>query len=511
MLSLLKSLSSSGKGRRAAGDPSRARRGRADRRTLRFEGLDERKMLSWTFMVYADAATDLGDSTLAQFQEMANVGSTADVDIVFQVASPGNTGGKTTSLFDGHADARRGRIERQDTLTQQWGTHVAGADVQDPATLANFVTWAINTYDPQKTHDYALVLSGHGGGIDGSCSLAMAELSTALDSLPQMALLAFDSCLMGTIEVAYQFRANASVFVASEELVANTGFDYQPFLEKLAGAPGARAEDLARDIVTSYAAYYEAHGDPTRTLAALDLSALREARADGPHAAVRQFSDLMWAQGTGADWIALWRARDAAQQFNATPATGRPYPGRDLVDVMARLRSTAGVSPEIAAAAGDVISAVEAAVLEKWAGAARTANGLSIYFPAPRDGNYAFCYATENLRFAADVPWKRIVDRVSLIDAAALDAGSGQPATRQVAPGQSSSVDVRTLDNPGAQGYVATVETVSPTQSLDLFGTRLGTSPGCGGPPSGASPSASPPGPGQSPDQGAPKQEPQPR
>jgi Ca2+-binding RTX toxin-like protein len=98
---------------------------------------------------------------------------------------------------------------------------------------------------------------------------------------------------------------------------------------------------------------------------------------------------------------------------------------------MTRLAQAPCVSSQIAADAGDVVNAVEAAVLAKYAGAERNANGLSIYCPSPGDGDYRQDY-TFDLRWAVDTQWDQVAADLGPRHApgAVLDADPEAPGQR---------------------------------------------------------------------------------
>ncbi len=166
----------------------------------------------------------------------------------------------------------------------------------DPKELAKFVSWAMKEYPAKR---YVLVIWDHGDGFRDSALPVSAplkymstdkgayrtishdqtngdflynyELQTALGAcLPKpkepqksdddrpLAVLGFDACLMGMVEVSYAMRDFADFMVASEDLVPGTGWDYADWLRQLVDDPDAFSpQDLARLLVTSYEKFYE--------------------------------------------------------------------------------------------------------------------------------------------------------------------------------------------------------------------------------------------------------------
>lgn len=79
-----------------------------------------------------------------------------------------------------------------------------------------------------------------------------------------------DACLMGATEIASALKDYADVYVASEELVLGTGYDYSKLLLPLS-QKGASVTDFAKHVVRSFQATY---GKLTHdyTQSAIDLS-----------------------------------------------------------------------------------------------------------------------------------------------------------------------------------------------------------------------------------------------
>ena len=115
----------------------------------------------WTVIVYSAADDDvLEENMWFDVNEMELVGSNSQMNIVVQMDryDRGFTG-------DGDwSDTRRYLIQQDNDLN-----HIASpvvqsigeADMGDPQTLEDFVTWAIQNYPAKK---YALIMSDHGGG-----------------------------------------------------------------------------------------------------------------------------------------------------------------------------------------------------------------------------------------------------------------------------------------------------------------------------------------------------------
>ncbi|MCX7426294.1 MAG: clostripain-related cysteine peptidase [Planctomycetia bacterium] len=396
---------------RSAGGRSLGRDASEGWRLARLEQLEDRRMLSWTVMVYMDG-DDAGPARLAtqipgNFQELAAVGSTDDVHFVAQIDSIG-----CPTVFGGQKGARRGLIQQGNTPSTSWGTRLGNVDSGDPDSLIGFVQWAIQDY---PADNYALILWDHGAGHAGVCwddtsgtHLSMMGLTEALNVIPYMDVLAFDACLMGMVEVASQVAGEADVMVASEELVPGAGYDYS-FVSQLVVDPSMSAASLANNMVQYYGDYY-ATREPRATLSAVNLSKIGDSTT-GLVGALETLANTMTMSATQGDWNALAAARNAAYKYGKWSPTSLPFPSHDVVDLLTRLCDTPGVSASVVAAATGVISAHADAIIACRRGSQATANGLAIYSPAPGDEDRSADY-NYDLNFLVDTQWAEVANGI---------------------------------------------------------------------------------------------------
>ncbi len=319
-------------------------------------------LAEWTFIVYLDADDNtLEEAALADFLEMASVGSNGKLNIVVQLD---RTPAYDSSYGD-WTDCRR-------FLITKGATPADGNEVMDigevnmgnPATLVNFAEWAISNYPAEK---YALILSGHGKGWRGLCwdqtsgddNINMKELKSALTEITKangrpLDLLGFDACLMGMTEVAYEVHDYAAVMVASEHAEPSSGWPYDIIFTNVIANPDMNAAQLGNTIVGSY---YELHKEIGYTMAAIDLT-----RID---TVVKGLNDLSLAMLSSAD----------------------------------------NISTSIKTIAKELTAAIDEAVINekhgsKWAGS----HGLAIYFPAT-SAEFDSAYNTPQIALVNDTGW----------------------------------------------------------------------------------------------------------
>jgi len=217
----------------------------------------------WTIISYSDADDDvLEESMVFDVNEMELVGSNSQMNIVVQID-------RYSRGFDGDGnwtDTRRYLIQQDSDLN-----HIASpvvesigeADMGDPQTLIDFVTWAVKNYPAQK---YALIMSDHGGGWTGGfsdlsapdSSLTMPEIASAIETIRQntgvdkFELIGFDACLMGQIEVFGSLYPYSNYMVASEEVIPSYGWSYAAWLGQLAQNPAMDGAGAAESIISTY-------------------------------------------------------------------------------------------------------------------------------------------------------------------------------------------------------------------------------------------------------------------
>ena len=217
----------------------------------------------WTFMVYLDGDNNLESNAIDDFLEMAQFGSTTDLDIIVQF----DRIPEYDSSWGDWTTTKRFRVTRNMTpITEDQIEDIGEANMGDPQTLIDFVTWAQQSFPSDK---YALILWNHGDGwsremtrpgkesvcTDSTDSdrLNMKELQNAFSSIGgRLDLIGFDACLMSMIEVAYEIRDYGDVMVGSEEVEPDEGWPYQIILEGLQANPSWSAQSLAVAIVEAY-------------------------------------------------------------------------------------------------------------------------------------------------------------------------------------------------------------------------------------------------------------------
>ena len=357
------------------------------------EALEPRLLLAadWTVMVYLDADNNLEGAGIDDVNEMEQVGSTPEVDIVVQFdRTPwyDTTNGNWT-------DTRRGLIvaDNDPAVIATPFSSIGEVNMGSPAALSNFVVWATTTYPAPH---YALVIWDHGGGTAGLCvddtdwdMLTVEEVGVALRTAGvHMDVVAFDACLMGMMEVAHEIASYGDVMVGSEELVPWDGYPYDTVLGDLVGNPTWSAPQLADSMVTRYS---QAYGGWGATLSSVDLGAVPALSTE-----VDDLVDTILAED--ADWYNVSAARNASPYFGFSIDNFR--------DLGAFLNGLAGraTNTNVRQAALDAFTAYNTAILSNYTDPSAGGTGLSIYFPGVGD-MIDWYYTPGEFSFLADTSW----------------------------------------------------------------------------------------------------------
>lgn len=387
----------------------------------------------WTVMIFMNGDNNLESDAVLDFNEIAEVGGTADVNVVVQFDRYVPENALTEPDW---SDAYRFVVGKDTKAIPVNAVQSLGeVNMVAGAVLADFVIWAREHY---KADRYALILWGHGNGyrrigpetsqepcdeedappagarlskpitlpmgtlappVRGTSSdwttrgedmLYTSELTAALQLAlgkgNQLDLIGFDTCLMGMTEVAYAMRDVAKVMISSEDLEPGEGWDYTRWLAPLIANPSAYdARSLARLIVRSYKDSMREGSFEDRTLAAIDLTQTGDL--------VDLLSTLSGAliRDLGRQKRAVDEARRSCLYYapkSCERGTADCVFHVDLRKFTEGLAQSRFASAAVRRYARSVSDCIDAMVIDKYRGPLRVdhgSHGLAIYFPATRD------------------------------------------------------------------------------------------------------------------------------
>ncbi len=212
----------------------------------------------WTLMMYWD-----GDNSLEFTTEFAMktwehaLTSNADINIVALIDLKSVDG---TWIYDIEGGARN--------LVATWPE----MNTSSPLVLEKFIQFSMDKFPAKKT---MLDLQDHGYAWRGICQdetngdtlMSVHDIAVALNDIKAanrghgVDIVSCDACNMASVEMAYELRNTAPIFLASETTVPYDGFPYEMFITKLMNDPEMTPTELAVTIVHDYVTYYGSKWD----------------------------------------------------------------------------------------------------------------------------------------------------------------------------------------------------------------------------------------------------------
>lgn len=234
----------------------------------------------WTFLVYMAAANDLNPYAPLDIQEMMQVGSNENINVIVYLTLHEDNKPKFTSKL----------YVEKGSVTQIGDTMVR--DSGDVVTLEEALQWACVDY---PSDHIAVVLWNHGSGplnrsaeikpkgvcydfdtenylTDRDCLKAFSWAKDNLRGGQKFDIIAFDACLLASIEMAYALSPCANYMVASEDTIPGDGYEYAYILDQFV-TQTIDPLSFAQLMVRAYKQEYV--GTMDYTLSATDLSVLQ--------------------------------------------------------------------------------------------------------------------------------------------------------------------------------------------------------------------------------------------
>ena len=216
------------------------------------------------------------------------------------------------------------------------------------------------------------------------------EIKLALSYFPQLDILGFDACVMGMIEVAFEFKDQASFLIASEENEPGAGWPYHYFLYDLYFNPTMSPSAMCSTVVYNYS-LYDVPSSNNQTLSAVDLSQI-----DQVISSLNSFCSELVNNGI---WSEMKTYFPKAERF------GQNDPFYDLYD-LANLAWMNLTGQGIINASSALKSAINNAIISEWHEYEHPdAHGLSICFPQSKYSSDAYEYINGNIDFIPETNW----------------------------------------------------------------------------------------------------------
>ncbi len=364
---------------------------------------------SWTFMIYLDADNNLESAAIDDFNEMItglNGLGNANINVIVLID---RIAGYDDSNFLGETsnwvDARLFQINQTGSytkLTAEWLPDGTELNMGDPITLKNFINYCKTNFNSEH---YALILWNHGGGARSkdftttSSSLIEKDIcaddtsrdilfldevqqaiSAYFNSANKLDIIGFDACLMGTTEVAYEFRDYANVMVGSMASEWGDGWDYTALFQGMSPGSNDDPKELGKLVVKTF--HDSTTSETTQTLAAIDLTKLEDLKTS-----IDNFAIAIYKEDKKTD---IQKLRDNSYHFYENDYDSISFPYFDLNDLAIQIsQNSSYFSSNLVNSANQVIEYLSAAIIASYAGnsygnyyglGSDVKRGLSIFF-----------------------------------------------------------------------------------------------------------------------------------
>ena len=319
---------------------------------------------------YQDTVADSASYVIRDVQDMEQVGSNEDVQIIVMLSSI-NTEGNSNYYF----------IEKQsgepptDVIRSKILNSLGPEDMSNPETLKRFIEYGVENYPADH---YMLIINDRGSGWKGVCSdqengdgemMSLPELDYALSNY-NFEIILFNAPYMSMVEVAYQLKDEANYLVVLESnLLMKNILSASEWLQALANNPGINSKSLA--YIVAEAIHTTAGLD--NTISVIDLS-----KMDALTSKIADFDSLL-KSNIGDDWKEVLDARKTSPSFPIMYYVDLKKFCQNIQDTSTYLNST------IKSAAQAVENANDVAVVKMLSYPDLGYGGLSIHFPLTSD------------------------------------------------------------------------------------------------------------------------------
>ena len=360
---------------------------------------------SWTVLVYGHADHNLTSAMMEDLLEMEQAGGGSKFNIVTQVDI--NTQHRGTKLwkFKNKVDPELFKgVNRilvgsdTDNNPNSFNSDFLESlpednNMDDPEVLKDFIKWGADNFPADR---YGLILWNHGGqflGYGGDTQnntlknksvLSTENIKSSIlqsietSNINKFEFIAFDTCLMGGVEILSDFNGLCNVFFACPELDYGDGWDYNNALNYLKANPDVEINEFARKEVEIW---NEHHGGPMdlshKVHTAYDMSKFETFAIN-----FKAFSLELKKYGlSGGELVPEIRAEATHYSVASRSQAKSPTHFIDLGDFASKF-AIANVNQSLKQASLELVQSINDMVLAKALGSQRThVSGLSITYP----------------------------------------------------------------------------------------------------------------------------------
>lgn len=412
----------------------------------------------WTMLVFVQANNNLSSYAMKNFSDMAIVGSNSNLTTLVQWHAPNQTGiwryridkGKMVldECLKEHSDGTKaedlvnsmawavrkypsqkyslvlwnhgiGVIDPAWSKTHPWMPGNGQKISIDPAILAESprihldgITQphnARNLFDLVETSTRGILFNEHSRTYMDNQALkeALTKIKTNVLKNKKIDLLGMDACLMAMLEIAYQTRDCAEIFVGSQEVELAHGWDYHA-VTSLMSTKGISAHQIGQGIVRIYENFYK-NKIHFYTQSAINLGAVEQVRV-ALDSVVDSYRKCTALDKTLFADLARRARRSCVQFSSASYVDLHSYCNelQTLITSESNKYKTHASTDSLIRSIDAVKTALDRSIIASAAGQQlNRARGMSIYFPC---GKLDYSYAKTD--FALSSKWPLFVQEL---------------------------------------------------------------------------------------------------
>lgn len=361
------------------------------------------KAKKWNILIWLDGNNDLEKYLEENLEDMETAGSSNDVNVfaVYGFWSRDGAGDMVMIRNEKEATTKvangvfMGRVmmEDEDIVLKQTPKysrilkHYENIDMASSGNLTEFYETVTKFYPADKT---MLVINDHGSLFKNMRSqlryfchdavsdenMTLFEFTESLKNVEKKPdILAFDACLMATIEAACQFKSlvneKEGLLIASPEATSAHGWPYGKIISSLIQSPDMKIQDLANNIIDNYIAKYSEKGYENEAISAIDLTKTDEISKNLDKLA-QTLTELINKDAKNIEKLKNWRKSVLS------------YGDNDFADIKSMILQiqTAGILPNNELTT-KIVENINALVIKQGntGGKIGSSCGISIYFP----------------------------------------------------------------------------------------------------------------------------------
>lgn len=371
---------------------------------------EEGQKKKWLVILYSAGDNNLASYLHEDINELESVGSDENTHIV-TIADQGkqwNAAFKGAKVFYLKKDNDMSKINSP--LLKNLGQ----VNMADPKFMASSIAEIIKKFPAEHI---AIIIGDHGSGWHGAIEddthnkyMSLPEIREALEEIykktgKRIDVLAFDACLMAMAEVGYELKNAVKYLVASEEVEAGSGYNYNIVFSKAIKDAVSKIqqaalfkvnvdpEEFAKIIVESAKEY----SDDIETISAVDLDKVNVLVSK-----LDEFAKLVLSSNQ-QDIQKLKEKIRKTQNF----AIGS---FRDLYHFAKLIYKDNSISQDLRNKAKEIMDALNKYIVNEFSNEKyKNAYGVSIELPSY--GNVDSKY--KNTQFAKDTSWDEMLEKLN--------------------------------------------------------------------------------------------------